>query len=58
MKQVTTPDPDRDLTREERRIYERQEHARKVYLLKQIAYVQGRIPEPPEYVPCPIDPRK
>ena len=58
LKQIQLPNPNRDLTREEKRIYERQEQARKIFLLKQLAYIQGRLPEAPEFVPCPIDPRK
>ncbi len=54
-----TADPlERPLTREERRAYERQADARKFYILKQIAYLQGRIEKPPVFVPCPVDPRR
>jgi hypothetical protein len=49
---------DLEMTREERLIYERQSDARKIYLFKQVAFLLGRIESPPDFVPCPIDPRK
>lgn len=51
------PDPERVLTREELRKYEAQEYARKKFILRQVAFLQGRGPLP-EPVECPIDPRK
>lgn len=57
VKQYIAPNPDRDLTREELRRYEAQEAARRIFILKQVRFLLGQIPEP-EFVPCPIDPRK
>ena len=59
MKQVPPPpNPDRELSREERIRYEAQEARRRVFILRQVLWLMGRADAPPGDVACPTDPRK